>query len=495
MATELFSKPSFSVRQRWGIFFSVIISIAAVSALVVMINYLGARYYLAFPWSTETRNELSPQTHNILNSLTNEINVVIYYDHNNVLCDRIKGLLDDYCRISTKIHVKKVDYLVDAGDAEKIKDSYSDFMGPGEDTNVVIFSSSFGTNVVRGEELGQFEIAPDVTEDKKNQFRNRLINFDGEEKFTSAIFRLTNPKPVRAYFLEDLKADHLLNGKRPQDYQQFKTLLEINNIDVTNLPSVGGTNGIPGDCKLLVIAGPGILTHSEIDNIQRYLDQGGHLFVLFNYSSKNINTGLEPLLTKWGITVGRDIVHDLKYHTDEGGGNDVVVNSFNKQHPVVTHLRDLSLELVLPRAVGTNSTNQGSDTPAAQELAWTSANAATNDSLVAIGKPLPLMAAVEKGEIKGIMDQGTTRILVVGDSYFLDNQMIAAARNRAFAGYAVNWLVGQTQMLQGLGPHTIHEYRIMATDEEVQTIRWIFLAAMPGAILMLGGLVWLRRRR
>jgi hypothetical protein len=458
-----------------------------------MFNYLGARYYLALPWSIETRTELTPQTISVLKSVTNDINVVIYYDRSDRLYDYIKDLLSDYHRLNSKITVRTVDYLVDAGDAQKVKDAYSDFMGAGVDTNLVIFSSSNGTNIIHGEELGTFEIEPDASEGAR-RYRNRLGYFEGEEKFTSAIFRLISPKPARAYFLEGLNSVHRLNSQDLQGYQTFKSVLQINNIDVTNISTLSGTNGVPADCKLLIIAGPGVLTHSEIDNVQRYLDQGGHLFVLFDYLSRNINTGLEPLLAKWGLTVGRDIVHDLKYHYDEAG-NDVVVNSFNKHHPVVTYLQDFSLELILPRSVSTNSNNQGSDTPMAQELAWTSASAAINDSLVATGKPVSLMASVEKGEVKGILDQGTTRILVVGDSYFLDNQLILAGRNRAFAGYAVDWLMGQTQMLQGLGPHRVREYRLMVTDAEDQNIRWIFLAGMPGAILVFGGLVWLRRRR
>jgi LPXTG-motif cell wall-anchored protein len=33
------------------------------------------------------------------------------------------------------------------------------------------------------------------------------------------------------------------------------------------------------------------------------------------------------------------------------------------------------------------------------------------------------------------------------------------------------------------------------TRGQQQTVQWLFLAALPGAVLALGGLVWLRRRR
>ncbi|MDB6108326.1 MAG: hypothetical protein JWR69_76, partial [Pedosphaera sp.] len=87
-----------------------------------------------------------------------------------------------------------------------------------------------------------------------------------------------------------------------------------------------------------------------------------------------------------------------------------------------------------------------------------------------------------------------TRILVVGDSIFLDNLVIDYVDNSNFAGYAVNWLLDQTQLLQGVGPRTIEEYKILMTRSQMQNVRLLFLAGVPGGILMLGGLVWLRRR-
>ena len=38
------------------------------------------------------------------------------------------------------------------------------------------------------------------------------------------------------------------------------------------------------------------------------------------------------------------------------------------------------------------------------------------------------------------------------------------------------------------------EYKVTMTHAQMTSIRWIFLGAMPGGILLLGGLVWLRRR-
>jgi len=84
---------------------------------------------------------------------------------------------------------------------------------------------------------------------------------------------------------------------------------------------------------------------------------------------------------------------------------------------------------------------------------------------------------------------------VAGDSFFLASAWIVSPANRSFAGYALNWLLERTQLLEGLGPRSIVEYRIVMSQGQLQRVQWMLLAGIPGSALLLGGLVWLRRRR
>ena len=106
------------------------------------------------------------------------------------------------------------------------------------------------------------------------------------------------------------------------------------------------------------------------------------------------------------------------------------------------------------------------------------------------------MVAVEKSAPKGVItERGSTRIIVVGDSVFLANVPIQSGANRDFARYAVNWLLERSQLLEELGPRPIIQYKLMMTQRELQQIEWLLLVAMPGSFLILGTLVWFRRRR
>ena len=147
------------------------------------------------------------------------------------------------------------------------------------------------------------------------------------------------------------------------------------------------------------------------------------------------------------------------------------------------------------------SAKQDPEAPTVVCLAETGANARVGrdpggESVPVSGNGVAsLMVAVEKSKIKGVLqERGSTAILVVGDSDMLSNYAIDWGANRDFAGLAVNWLLDETQLLPGLGSHPVTEYKLIMTNAQVSSVRWLLLAAVPGGILLFGGFVWFQRR-
>ena len=216
---------------------------------------------------------------------------------------------------------------------------------------------------------------------------------------------------------------------------------------------------MPADCNLLIIAGPRTLfSNLELQKIDQYLSQGGRLFLLLDYSSIQHPTGLEDILRRWGVNVGGDVVQDPQ-HTISG--QDVVVLNFS-QHPVVNPLTGLAVELILPRPVSRiNWQNPPPDAPKVEELAFSGPDSVLMNERGLPSRRYPLMAAIEQNEVKGVAAaSGGARMVVVGDSFFLDNQVIEAGANRDFAGYAVNWLLARPTLLKGIGPRPVVEFRL-----------------------------------
>ncbi|MEY4377844.1 MAG: hypothetical protein RJB26_2394, partial [Pseudomonadota bacterium] len=181
-----------------------------------------------------------------------------------------------------------------------------------------------------------------------------------------------------------------------------------------------------------------------------------------------------------------------------------IVGAFGS-HPVVKALSaaGLPLALALPRSVTARSTGAASaDAPQVVELAMTSPEGVAVSDLTRGPRPsdrkgsVSLMAAVEKGSIKGVnLGRGSTRLIVVGDSYILDNQMIEQGGNRDFAWQAVNWLLDRSLLIGNIGPRPIRVHTFTMTDGQMRTVRWLLLGAVPGGVLLFGLLVWFRRQR
>jgi len=493
------SNPSFSRLRRWSISLNVALSTLAVLALVAMVNYLAARHFARFAVAGHDRTDFSAITRRTLDSITNVVKVIVYFNRDEPLYDSVWSLLKEYNFGNPRIQVEKVDYIRDRGTAERVKAKYN--LGQA-DKNLVIFDGNAGHHTVYEGELSDLDIKPLVTGQSREVHRT---HFKGELLFTSALQIVTTLRPLKAYFLQGDGEHRPESDEKTLGYSTFTELLKENNIrdDTLNLR---GSGDVPADCNLLVIAGPTIpFVDEELEKIQRYLKQGGRLFVLFRYLSLQRPLGLEKMLEQWGVAVGRNVVIDSQNTAKTG--NDVIVSKFSN-HPLTKPLLDNYLDLIVPRSVGKlEGGGTPSDAPRVEVLAWATNGRVMNNSTPGptpefraspddfVGE-VPLMVAVEKGMIRGVSaDRGSTRIVVAGDSIFLSNGVIENVAHRDFATYAVNWLLARNELLVGLAPRPIKEYKLMMSQSQRLTVSWILLGGMPGSVLFMGVLVWFRRRK
>jgi hypothetical protein len=489
MPTDPKSQPSFSPGRRWKIGCDVVVRTALVLAVVVMVNYIGARFFKRFYLSSQTRIVLSERTVNVLRSLTNHVSVTLYYDRKDDFYPDIVALLNEYRLANPRLSIRTVDYVRDAGEAEKVKEQYK--LNSEADKNLVIFDCDGRIKIAPGDGLTQYTLKQ-IPNEKEREFQRKPVAFDGELAFTSMLLALENPKPLMAYFLQG-HDEPALDDSGDYGYLKFGSLLAQNYIALTNLQLLGDST-VPMDCNLLIIAAPDrSLSELELQKIDQYLAQGGRLLALFNYASIKHPTGLEPILQRWGVNVPAEVVQDPKNTIT---GQDVIVRRFS-QSPIVNPLAQLSLQMVLPRPVeSVKWQNPPAHAPQVEELAFSSENSTLMGDSAEPPHSYPLMVAVEQKPVAGVANpRGNTRIIVVGDSIFLNNHYILGGANADFAGYAVNWLLDRATLLKGIGPRPVTEFRLLMTRAQQREVRWVLLGGLPGAVLLFGCLVWLARRK
>jgi hypothetical protein len=479
---ETSHQPGFSRARRWNVAFNVALSIVAVLSVAVMVNYLSGRYFQRVYLGTQTGVELHAPTITLLRSVTNQVQVTLYYSKDAPFFGDVVGLLREYVSRNPKIEIRMVDCERDPGRAQEVKTKYD----LGSATNVIIFDCAGRKQVLPGDMLADYDLLT-----VPGGFYRKPLNFKGEMMFTSALLAVTSLKPFKAYFLQG-HGEHLMDDGGGDGYLTFASVFRQNYIDVEPL-SLLGTNTVPADCDVLIVAGPiRAIPDVELGRIEEYLNRGGRLFALFDVRTWNRETGLEKILARWGVGVGAERVVDEDKLVR---GQDMVISAFSR-HPLVNPLLGSGLYLTIPRPVFPKThSSPVADAPKVEVVAATG----TNSYLA--GDPLrraslPVITVVDKPSVRGVFAEGgTTRMIIAGDSFFLSNGQIENLSNRDFVNLAANWLVDRTALLAGLGPRPVDAYRVLVTQREMRRLQWIMLGAMPGGVVLFGGLVWFRRRK
>jgi hypothetical protein len=497
MANRSSIRASFSRLDRWAIGLNVLLSVVALLTIVVLVNYLASRHSVRLRWGGETSAPLSPLTRGLLETLTNRVKVMVFYDPDpqSTVFQLVKGLIAEYQLACPRITVEYVDYLRDPSRAAEVKGQYR--LPASADADLVIFDHGGVFQVVRDKELSDYSDLSEVFQGEPI----RRTAFKGEQAFTSALINVTDPRPFRAYYLLG-HGEHDPTSEDPTlGYRKFASVLLEKKIVLSPLSL--RTNDVPDDCQLLIVAGPRYpLPPAELRRLGAYVSTGGRALILLpNPLQPGVRrSGVEEWLLDGGVEVGDNLVTDPA-QADANAPQVLLTSQFGR-HPVVRPLQGARVGLVMPRSVRRQAGSpRRAEAAKVEELAFTSpegkawSQVRDGRGTVETNGVLPLMVAVEKGTIAGISpDRGSTRLVVAGESLFLANAMIDIEANRDFASLAINWLLDRRQLLE-IGPRPIREYRVTLSKPQMRTVRWILLVALPGSVLLLGLGVWVRRRR
>src|SRR5262245_32810113 len=199
MATGSSTRPSFSRGRKWGIGLNVIFTALVVLSVVVMVNYLAGRYLRRFYVSDNAKAELSPRTLSLLSSMTNRVEVILYYDKDDMFYRDIYELLRAYRAHCPNISLERVDFNRDPGKALEIKAKYK--LTAAEDRNLIIFDCEGRRRMVPGSVLPDYTYEQ-ITNQPSFNLDYKLVSFKGEMMFTASLLSVINPKPMRACFLQ-----------------------------------------------------------------------------------------------------------------------------------------------------------------------------------------------------------------------------------------------------------------------------------------------------
>lgn len=459
--------------------------------LVQMVNYLALSNAQRWDWSGRQYYALSDKTINLLAELDQHVEVTVFFQEEHALYADVENLLEEYQYQSRNIHVEWVDPARDLARTEKLAEKYGL-----TEAQVVVFDVDGKYAVKKEADIADYRMV-------KGRREPVISAFKGEQAFSSAIQGLVQDETPTVYFLVGHGERSVSDFDQIAGYSKIKSLITRDNLDVKEL-MLTKERQIPEDTAVLVIAGPSkMMSVTEAQMVEDYLNRSGRVMVLLDALKE---TGLEPMLRRWGVALRNDFVIDPENTLK---GSDVYIRSYY-EHPITMRMSGAGARFHLPRSIEplmvSDQQAEAGDRPTVVQLAMTSekswsetqvdeSSAKYDENSGDLRGSFSLAVAVERGAAQEILDVQIrpSRMVVFGDSDFVSNGALTGGDQDLFMS-ALNWLLDREELM-GIAPKPIEEIKLNLTRKQLSRLFWINIAGLPCIAGVVGLLVWFRRRK
>jgi ABC-type uncharacterized transport system involved in gliding motility auxiliary subunit len=481
------------------------VNLALVIVILLIINYLGFKYYSHRDLSLSQFYTLSPKTDDVLQKLDSPLHVITLFvnkDRANYW-SQTENLLQEYQRIGgKKVTLEKVDPVYDMIRAKDLQDKLH-FSGT---DNIVILQYNGHSRIVKQDDLLD-----------TNPMSGQVNGYKGEQEFTGAILALEEGQVSKVYFTAGHGEHSIKDTTTAAGYGAVGSLLESENI-VTDDLNLAASGAVPADADAVVIAGPTTaFSAAEVTAIDDYLARNGKLMVLLDPFS---SIGLDDMLKKYELGFDNDLVL-YRVMTSTGGQVTyplalIYQNGF-AQHPITAKFPEAGYYLQIVNARSVQVIPDNSPSPKAQPLlstgpeawGWIDNGKLTTQDLMSIKTrifnpatdlrgPLPVSALYDGGTVTDPTTKKEvigTRVVLVGSAHFVENDAVAdqmVASN--FFLNALDWLVKKNAVLDILSKQP-QQYGVYLSPMQQRTVNWTAIFFVPGACLLAGIFTWISRRK
>ena len=484
-------------------------------AVIVLLNFMGARNEYRYDASEQSIFSIAPQTALLLEGLANDIHVLAFFRENEG--QAAENLLDTYTAGSDRFSYE----MADPDQRPEMAQQYE--------------VTQYGTLVI-------------VYGDNSTR-----VNDLSEEVLTNALVRITGAETKRIYFVTGHGEPDITARETPDGFGQLAASLENEGAEVVPL-LLATVPDVPADASLLIVASPQRpFLENEIESLGRYLDRGGRAWILLEPQRSD---ELVPLLAERGIIVGDNVVIDVVVQLLAGpsAGVEPVVSDYGfhpiteqfNQNTVFRIVRSIEPAGELPDGItasmlASTSSNSWAEsnvdlvfetgevdpegdvegpvsiavaaTLGPSILNWTTpaieTTPSTNDGpgvaeTQDASEGADIASNINESGSQEITEDGSGatpptdlegRIVVVGDADWLNNSRLTVMYNEDLALNMVGWLTGGNESTITIRPRARRSSRITLTDTQGWGVFYATVLLLPELVLLSGLMIWWRRRR
>ncbi len=447
---------------------------ALVLVIAVVVYALGLMWPVTWDLTGNKRYSLAPQTNQILDNLgdsldqsgvADKIMVYAFYQRLDPARDITEALLKSCAQRSRHFRFRVIDPEVDLELVRKFD------------------ITSTRTMVVEAGERYTSVLQPE------------------ESALISAVYRLATGKLARICNLVG-HGEHRIEADDRSGYSNYAQILYDQGYDVRPL-ALANLADVPDFCDVLVIAGPRLQPEpSELVAIERHLVRGGAVLALFDAPTPS---GWVDWMAKWRVGLTGDVLVDVEQvgRRQGVGARTMIVSEEYGDHEIVRSLKGMATVFPLVQTltmVGEpDSAVTGAILLQSSPKTWAETDPDTRFSGTPhfdresdqVG-PLPFGMVLELAI--GPNPERPGRLVVIGNSEFLNNATVKLVGNRDLLLNAVGWLAREEGLINLRGRDPLSQPVVLSqTTKEV--LGW---GAVLGWPLLIGSLAFglrLRHRR
>jgi len=319
------------------------------------------------------------------------------------------------------------------------------------------------------------------------------VAIDAEHDFTSAILEVTGQAQKKVYFLTG-HGEAAITGTYSAALNGLQDDLYL--VDTLNLIT---NSTMPADCAVLVIASPrSLLTSMEVEVIDRYIKSGGQALIL---ADPGYPDSIAQLASPWGLNLSDGTVIDTASSVAPYRDIPLVTAEMN----FFFWHGELNIISYFP---GATAMIPKEEIPAGVEM-WPLVATSRDSWLEKDFNPTEEPVYDEGIDIKGPLAIGMVlaappadggqssdkivRLIIIGDSDFASDNHYREANNGDLFLNCVNWLAEETQLIS-IRRNVLPFRRLAVNPDQANFINYSSLVLPPLLVLMVGGIIWWRRR-
>lgn len=449
--------------------------ILLVITLIVCLNYLANKHNKTLDLTREKLNSLSDQTVKVLNGLTDDLEIKVFYKGQQPKVEERKSAIKQqanmYKDASGKVRIHFINAYVDQEQALK-------YLADQPDRDVAA-------------------VVPFV------EYKGKRIRVDEpfeEATLTAAMIKATRDGESKIYFVKG-HGEKDIASDDDQGLKEFVKSLQEASFKVEPLELIDRKE-IPPDAAVVAIVGPSVpYLDAELQWLRDYARKGGKLFVAVDPGQRH---NLANLVKPLGVEFENNFVVTPYPQLVGQGPATILGRSFDASSDITRSIPEGSGFAIFPLV---SEVRPAPDKPGSIETREIVKSDKSSFTMADLNRPpqgQPQMKSVTVGiEAKGTVAKAEAdkeseaggkpfAAVIFGDSDFVSNRALMAGVNRDLAMNSIAQLANQKDLLSIRPKVAKGEILVLTRLQKIGLL--IGGVCIPLLLLITSGVIWFRRR-